>query len=177
MDSERRRRWLVAGTIFCVSAWLGDTFVFTPLLNLWRERAARIQELDEEIAKDAGLLDREGDLRARWEDMKKRALPKRVSDAEQTVFEAVNQWTADSGIGVTSLKPRWTRVDRDKQTFEIQLEGNGDMQAAAKFVYDLESSNLPLRVEDFGIVSQDEKGGHLNLSLRFTGIVLAEVSP
>lgn len=157
--------------------WLADTFVFTPLTDLWRERSARIEELNQEIAKSGGLLDRQASLRKRWEEMTERGLPKRTSDAENAVFQAVNQWTSESKLGVTSLKPRWARLERDKQTFEVQLEGNGDMETVARFIYDLETSSLPLRVEDVSITSQDETGKHLSVSLRFTGLVLEEGQP
>jgi hypothetical protein len=177
VDLERRKRLLVIVTIICVGAWMADNFVIAPMTNLWQERSARIQELTDDMAKNSGLVDREDSLKARWEDMRKRALPTRVSDAENAVFQGVNEWTSDSSLVVTALKPRWTRMDRDKQTLEIQLEGSGNIEAVTRFVYDLEGSPLPLRIEDKGITSQDEKGGRLNLSLRFTGLVIEEVSP
>jgi Tfp pilus assembly protein PilO len=176
VDSDRRKRLLIIVTVLCAGAWLGDTFVFTPVTNAWNERSARIAELEQNIAKSAALLDRQPALKGRWQEMKKRSLPARTTDAENLVFQEVNQWSSNSGLGITSLKPRWARIEKDKQTFEIQLEGNGDIEKVSRFVYDVETSPLPLRVEDLAITSQDETGTHLNLSLRFTGLVLEEAA-
>lgn len=186
MDVERRKRWLVIGAIVCVGLWLADTFVLTPLTELWKERSARIVELEGEIGKSGGLLDREAFLKSRWKDMKDQALPSRGSDAEQAVFQEVSQWTSDINLSVTSLKPRWTampgtlvktRSDQEKQMLDIQLEAIGNMEGIVKFVFALESSRLPLRVEDIEVSLPNNNAGRLNLSLRFTGLVLTEETP
>ena len=176
MDSDRRKRLLIIVSIICAGAWLGDTFVFTPMTNAWNERSARIADIEENIAKSAALLDRQPSIKARWQEMRKRALPARTTDAENLVFQEVNQWSSTSGLGITSLKPRWARIEKDKQTFEIQLEGSGGIEQVTRFVYDVETSVLPMRVEDLSITSQDETGTRLNLSLRFTGLVFEEAA-
>ena len=121
-------------------------------------------------------MDRKSDLQARWADMKKRALPGRASDAEKAVLESVNQWIAESKLTVTALKPHWTRPNKEAQVFEVQLDGKGTMESTARFIYALETGNLPLRVENLELISQNEKGQELNISLRFSGLVLEEAS-
>lgn len=177
MDAERRRRILIAAVILCAGIWLADNVVITPLYTVWTARSARMQELQQDLAKSTGLLDRRSELKARWEDMKKRALPNRVSDAEQAVFESVSRWAGESHLTVNSLKPRWTHLKREAETLEIELEGLGSMESVVRFVYELESAPLPLRVEDMQIASQDKEGGSLKLSLRFSGLVLERMSP
>lgn len=174
MDSEKRKRLLLIVAGVCISAWLADRLVFTPLYHLWTARSTEIEQLGQDIAKGAGLLDRQPALEARWDGMKKRALPNRVADAETAVLESVSRWTNDSHLSVTSVKPRWNPPEKESRTLEIQLEATGTIEALTKFAYDLESDPLPLRVEDLEIVSQDEKGGRLNLALRFTALVFKE---
>jgi Tfp pilus assembly protein PilO len=176
VDSEKRKRLLYIVAAVCIAAWVADTLVVTPLTDLWSARSARIQELRQDLVKGAGLLDREPALKAKWEAMKTSALPNRVSDAETAVLESVNRCTADSKLSVMSVKPRWNLAVKDFQTLEIQLEGVGGIDSVAKFLYDLEVDPLPLRVEDLEITAQDEKGARLNLTLRFTGLVVKEES-
>lgn len=176
MDPERRKRLLVIVSVLCIGAWAGDRLVLTPLLNLWRTRSSRIQELQQELSQHAGLLEREADLRARWEQMRKSALPVRVADAEARVLQSVTGWTSDSRLSVSSLKPRWVKAGKDAELLEIQLEGTGNMEAVVRFLYALEKDALPLRVEDLAIASQDERGERLNLTVRFTGLVLQEAT-
>jgi Tfp pilus assembly protein PilO len=176
MEADRRRRILIAAAILCVSVWVADSLVLTPMYSMWTGRAERIQEIKEELAKSTSLLDRRAELKSRWEDMKKRALPNRVSDAEKAVFEAVSRWTAESRLTVNSLKPRWTHLNKEVQTLEIELEGSGNLEAVVKFVYELECTPLPLRVTDMEIAAQDKEGGQLRLSLRFSGLVLERMA-
>ena len=176
MDAERRKKWLIIVTLLCVGVWLADNMVFTPLLTLWDKRTVRIATIEQDLAKNTSLMDRKSDLKARWDDMKKRALPARASDAEKAVLESVNQWIGDSKLTVTALKPHWTRPNKEAQVFEVQLDGKGDMESASRFIYALETGNLPLRVENLELISQNEKGKELNISLRFSGLVLEETS-
>ena len=176
MEAERRKKLLLIVTLICVGVWLADNVVFTPLLTLWEKRAARIATIEQDLAKNTSLLDRGTDLKARWEDMKKHALPTRPSDAEKAVLESVNQWIGESKLTVTALKPHWTRPNKEAQVFEVQVEGKGNMESAARFIYALESADLPLRVDNLELKSQNEKGQQLNISLRFSGLVLEEAS-
>ncbi len=174
MDSDKRKRVLLVVAGACIALWLGDTLLIEPLYAAWGARSAKIERLAEETQRGAGLLERAPALKARWDVMKKRALPNRVSDAETAILESVGRWTDDSQLSVTSVKPRWNPPEKEYETLEIQLEGTGTIDAVVKFLYDVESDPLPLRIEDIEIVSQDDKGRKLNLALRFTGLVFKE---
>ncbi|MBI5091002.1 MAG: hypothetical protein HZB26_00995 [Candidatus Hydrogenedentes bacterium] len=176
MDPERRKRLLIIAAAICIGAFALDRLVITPSFEYWNGRSAQIQELDKEIAESGGLLDREGELRQRWDTMKTQSLPKRVSDAESLVFQSVSRWASESKLSVTSLKPRWVKVPPMAQTLEIQLEGTGNIENLSKFLFALETDALPLRVEDLQVSAQDDKGEKLALSVRFSGLVLEETS-
>jgi Tfp pilus assembly protein PilO len=177
MEAERRKRILIVAVLLCVGVWVADSMVFTPLYNLWTTRSTRIEDLRQEIAKSSGLLDRRPELKKRWEDMKKRALPNRESDAEKMVFESVSRWADESSLKVNSVKPSWSHPKKEAETLKIELEGVGGMESVVKFVYALECGPLPLRVEDMEISSQDKEGTTLKLNLRFSGLVLERMSP
>ncbi|HOS03670.1 MAG TPA: hypothetical protein PKZ01_11360 [Candidatus Hydrogenedentes bacterium] len=177
MAPERRKQLLLAVALMCMGAFAFDRLALTPGLVVWNERSARILELEKNIAESDGLLQRETALKERWESMKGRSLPARVSDAESTVLQSVGRWAGDSGLSVTSLKPRWNRLGPMAQTLEFQLEGSGNMESVAKFLYALETDPLPLKVEDMLISAQDDQGDRLVLSARFSALVLEETSP
>jgi len=176
VDPERRKRLLIIVTACCVGLWVLDRLVLEPGIGFWTGRSSEIQKLDKDITESSALLDRENDLKDRWRMMRKQSLPKRVTDAEQLVFQSVSHWASESRLSVTSLKPRWSKAPPLAQTLEIQLEGSGTMEAVSKFLFALETDKLPLRVEDLQISAQDEKGDKLALSVRFTGLVLEEAA-
>lgn len=172
MDSERRKRLLIIVTALCVGSWLADTFVISPVMASWEARATRIEDLERRIAESASLLDRENDLRERWREMRKGALSDNVSEAERAVLEGVSRWASDSRLTLSSIKPRWIQVDNATRLLEIQVEGNGGMEAVTRFIYELESDTLPLRMEELQLTSADGTGNKLSMQARFTGLVL-----
>lgn len=176
MDSERRKKLLIIVTALCVGLWVGDTFVVEPVLAAWQERSARIEELDGKITESAALLDRENDLRERWQDMRKGALPVSVSDAERGLLEAVSRWASDSHLSITSIKPRWVEMDANSKLLEVQVEGAGSMEAVTRFVYGQETDPLPLRMEELELTAADATGSTLSMEARFTGLVLERTS-
>ena len=67
MGNDRRQKLLLIAAIICIGALAGDHFVVTPLANLWKARSSRITELQSNLAKGVLLVDRDEDLRSRWD--------------------------------------------------------------------------------------------------------------
>ena len=174
MESNQRRRILAVAAIVCVAAVAGDRLVLSPLQNLWTARSERIVELEKSLSKGRLLVDREQAMKERWQDMKQRSLPADMSVAEDQMLKSVGRWTRDSRLGVTSLKPRWTDDEEDFKKLEFRAAAQGDMESIARFVYELETDPLPLKVEDIEIAARDESGSALALAVRFTGLVLVD---
>ena len=176
MGTKRRELLLAACAILCIGALVGDRFVVTPLWGLWSTRTARIAGLTEQLEKGAILLDREDVMEGRWKDMKERALSAEVSVAENSVLMSVNRWVQESGLGVTSLKPRWTQDRKGPEELEVRIAARGSMGAIARFLFELEQDPMALNIEEAAIVARDDAGLALTLDLRFTALTLADVA-
>jgi Tfp pilus assembly protein PilO len=174
MESNQRKRILAVAAIVCVAVVAGDRLVLSPLQNLWTARSERIVELEKSLSKGRLLVDREQAMKERWQDMKQRSLPADMSVAEDQMLKSVGRWARDSRLGVTSLKPRWTDDEEDFKKLEFRAAAQGDMESIARFVYELETDLLPLKVEDIEIAARDERGSALALAVRFTGLVLVD---
>jgi Tfp pilus assembly protein PilO len=176
MEPNRRKRILVLAAIVCVAAVAGDRLLLSPLQNLWTARSERIAELEKSLSKGRLLVDREQAMKERWQDMKRRSLPADMSVAEDQMLKSVGRWARNSRLGVTSLKPRWTDDEDDFKKLEFRAAAQGGMESIARFLYELETDPLPLKVEDMEIAARDESGSALALAVRFTGLVLADDS-
>ena len=171
MDAKpHRERMLITVAILCIAAFVGDRFVLSPLANVWTARSARIVVLQDDTAKGAGLLAREETLRARWDDMQMRSLASNESIAESDVLTAVSRWTNTSRLVVTSLRPRWLDGGDDHKLLEIRATGQGDMESIARFLYELESDALAVRLQE--IEMKEGSGDVLTLTVRFSGLML-----
>ena len=97
-----------------------DRLILTPLGHVWSERSQRITELSKDIEQGHRLLDREKNIRDRWSNMASNTLPVNLSMAESKVLKSVDNWTQDSGISFTSIKPQWKQNEDDYVTLECR---------------------------------------------------------
>ena len=170
MDAKRRERMLITLAILCIAAFVGDRFVLSPLANVWTARSARIVVLQNDLSKGEGLLGREATLRARWDDMRMRSLASNESVAESDVLTAVSRWVDSSGFVVSSLRPRWLSGGDGYKLLDIRATGQGEMESIARFLYELESDVLALRLQEVDM--KEGSGDALTLTVRFSGLVL-----
>ena len=111
MDPKQRQKLLLVGAALCLVVFVGDRLVLSPLMAGYDKRKVRIAELRLSLEKGYLLLGREDGLRVRWEDMTDRCLPGEASAAETVVWKALDRWVGESGIALTSQKPRWLDGD------------------------------------------------------------------
>ncbi len=103
--------------------------------------------------------------------MLKNSLPPERSEAEQLIYDAMEQWSK-IGLTVTSQRPQWI-TDRDNNTrIEFRIVATGSIEAIARFLYNVERDPRGLRVQDVEISSRDEAGRNLSMSVLLTGVVL-----
>lgn len=171
MTLKQRERLLVLATILCLVLLLGDRLVLSPLVSVWQKRGARIVQLKAFLAEGRSLQDREDVLKDTWKDMNRRSLPLKVSEAENEIFQAVGRWVERSRLEITSLTPRWSQGEVDFRVLEFRATGQGNLNAIARFLYELESDPLPLKVEEIDLAARGERGETLSLSVRFSGLM------
>jgi hypothetical protein len=171
MKIENRQKILTIVAVSAVALLALDRLVLTPLGHVWTKRSERIAELSKKLTQGKLLLGREDQIRNRWSLMASNTLPVNLSMAESKVLKSVDNWTQDSGISFTSIKPQWKQNADDYVTLECRADAFGDMSSLTRFLYDLEKESA-LRVEDVEISSRDNDGQQLSLGVRFTGLVL-----
>src|SRR5262249_45310471 len=138
MKIENRQRALAILAAIGVGLLVGDKLVLTPLLHGWAERSTRIDELKKSISQGTLILQRETQIRERWESMRTNTLPENTSEAENEVLRAFDRWSEDSRISISSIKPQWKRAGDDYLTVEYRADALGNMQALARFLYNVE---------------------------------------
>ena len=163
MNLKQRERLLVLAAILCLVALLGDRLILSPLLRGWEARNARIVQLRALLEEGRSLLAREEVLTDRWSQMKRRSLPAEVSAAENEVLKSVNRWLERSRLSMTSLTPRRTQIEEDFKRLEFRATAQGNLASITRFLYELESDPLPLRLEEIEMTARDDLGENLSL--------------
>ena len=172
MRIENRQQFLIILTIGVVALFAADRLVFGPLTKAWKARSARITELRKQVADGSLLLQRERNLRARWETMRKNALTNNASLAEQQLLKAFDSWSQESRVSITGLTPQWKRDADEYMTLECRVDASGDLATLCRFLYDIEKEPMALKFESIELSSRDNAGRELAMGLRVSGLVL-----
>jgi hypothetical protein len=171
MKIKNREKFLTIVTIGIIALFAGDRLILSPLVRIWKERTTRIADLTKALNKGSFLLDREGVIQDRWENMKTNALPSDESVARDNIMKAAYRWAEVSQFPLASIKPQ-TKQGDDYVTIDCRADGNGSIDVVMKFLYELEKDPLPLKVEDLEITARDSEGQQLSLGVRFSGLLL-----
>lgn len=174
MDNKQRQQLLTIAAVVCIGLFAGDKLIFSPLLSFWESRAERIAELDKFLMKGALLLERENDLKSRWETMQKEALPQDKSLAENEVVNASDRWENASHLTRVSFRPQWKQDQEDYMTVECHAVAQGDLASICRYLYELETDKLALFLGNIEITANDDKGEILTLQVQFSGLRLLE---
>lgn len=173
MNLKNRQQLLVVATIVLAAVFVGDKMLFTPLWKAWTDRAAKIVQMRQQDLSGTQLLQRESNLRGRWDHMRTNTLPNNTSLAEQEVLKAFDFWAQDSRVSILSLTPQWKRGDNDEfMTMECRVDATGNLQTITRFLYDIEKDPLALKIESVEIAAKDNEGQQLALALQISGLML-----
>ena len=174
MNLSKREQVVFTVAMIVLGLLIGDRLVLSPTLERRDDLDSRRRGLVGEL-QQANLVFRKSQLlRGSWQSMLEGGLHTTASEAESEALHAVRQWSQESGLSLVALKPEITDVDSRLRAVEIQATGNGSMQAAARFVYMAETSELPLRVTDMQLGSLEQAADDLTLKLRLSMLYLDE---
>jgi len=154
MQIKNRQQFLIALTIAVAALYVGVKFVYTPLAGWWSARAAEVRDLRDKVGNGRQLIKRETSL------------------AEHQLLNAFDDWSRDSGAELTSLMPQWKNDSTNYLTLDLRVEASGDLGMLSRFLYDLENSPAPLRVDSVELGAHDNAGQQMTLGLEINGLAL-----
>ena len=170
----KRQRLLILIAGGCVVLLILNSIVFSPLSDLWSSHAMEIKKLEGEVADGRSVVARGPQTRRVWSDIQTGALPKDQAQAEHDVLANVESWGRASGVELGSRKPLWKHGQTPAYSLlELRLDATGPLSALSLFLYYMEKSPLALKVDSVELISRDDTGEKLTLSMIVTGLKLA----
>jgi len=172
MKIKNRQDFLVALTIGAVALFVAVNFIFTPLAGWWATRSAQIKDLHAKIDNGKGLISREAYIRSHWSDMRAGALPANNSLAEQKLLKSFDNWRNNTGAELASITPQWKSDSTNYMTLACRVELAGSLGTLSRYLYEVESGTLALRVDTVELNAHDNTGQQLTLGLDVDGLAL-----
>ncbi|MCL5282592.1 MAG: hypothetical protein M1376_22120 [Planctomycetes bacterium] len=172
MGLSKRERIIVLVTLLAVGALVADKFVLGPIMNGLGELKAERQKVLAQVTKAKGLLQQKQLLNQK----KPSSFVSLRSDmeAESQVAKALDQWAADARLTLTSVKPdRMTGGEKGLKEILFVVAGKGSLDGVAWFLYQVETSELPIKVKHMQLGSTSAAGDNMSLELRISALYVA----
>jgi Tfp pilus assembly protein PilO len=175
MNIKDRQSFLVILTVAVAGLFVLVNFVFTPLQNWWSDRQAQIRQLRLKVNDGNQMIRNERSIRSSWKDMQDNALPADPSQAEQKFLVALDGWARQSGAEITSRMPQWKNDSTNYMTLNCRVEAAGDLSALSRFIYNIETGPMMVRLDSVELSSHDNNGQQMTLGLEVNGLALLQM--
>jgi len=172
MKGLSRQQILLFVTVGILAVFVALKAVYDPLTALWAARGKEVRTLQRQIVRGQQLIKAEPDIRAEWEQMRTNTLPNNQSMAMERISERFHFWAQESGVSVNGVTPQWKSDAEDYKTVVCRVDASGTLWMLSRFIYDIESDPLGLKLESVDFNSHDNTGQQLSLGLQVSGLVL-----
>jgi Tfp pilus assembly protein PilO len=172
MEIKNRQQFLMILVGVALALLIGVDWVYTPLSDWWGKRAVEIRNLREKVSDGNQLIKRDLSVRNQWSEMQANALPANTSLAEQQVLKSFDSWSRNSGAELTGIMPQWKNDSTNYMTLTCRVEAGGSLGTLTRFLYEIENSPTPLRLDTVELGAHDNTGQQLTLGLEINGLAL-----
>jgi hypothetical protein len=163
---------IVLTTILVVGALIADRFIRAPIAVRWGELQSQRQQSLTQVAKAKNLLAEKQQRERKNKTMGTEALQS-DAEAESRVAQALVKWSDDARLMLSSVKPDRMAGDKGLKEIVFVVAGKGSLDAVAWFLYQVETSTLPLKVKYMQLGSTSESGDNMSMELRLSTLYVA----
>ena len=168
MTFSKREQVIFVALAAVLAVLVLDWWIVTPLLDRSAEVEARKAVLLSEMANAENLLQRRRVIRPRWRQMLAEGMKHDPAEAESQVLHALGKWADDAGLDLVSLKPERSTKETLLPEIDIRAAGTGSMSAVSRFLWQLETARIPVKVKALQIGSRKEGQDDLSLQVQIS---------
>ncbi len=177
MILSKRERLIMVLTLAAVSILVLDHYVLTPLLDGRSSLQARKARLQGDMEQADRLLTRRQQVDQRWRQMLTGSLKRDPGEAESQILHALGNWSEQTGLNLSSIRPERSTEKTDVREITFHISGSGSMNSISRFVWCLETAEIPIKVKILRLGSRKEGTDDLSFQFRFSTLYLAVQAP
>jgi len=171
MVLSKRERMVALAALLIVGAFVLDKSVLGPGWRKLQATENQKQELLAQVVEAQNLFERRSLLERKWKRMLSDGL-RNDAEAESRVARALGDWAGDTRLTLTSVKPERAAGDKGLQEMTFMVAGKGRLDAVARFLYNVETAEMPIKVKDLQLGSAGESGDSMSLQLTLSALYL-----
>ena len=96
-----------------------------------------------------------------------------ASETESQLQNNVVSWAQDAGLTLPAVKSERTEKEKDFYKFTVRATGTGTMQQIGRFLYRMQTAQVPVRVSELTISTRKEGTDDLSVQMAISTIYLA----
>jgi hypothetical protein len=158
-------------TIIAVVMLIGDKFIVGPISTRREETKTRKLELQSELENAQVLFARRKLMERKWKTLLSDGL-RNDAEAESKIARALDGWSKDAMLTLSSVKPERVASDKGLKEMTFVVAGAGTLEAVSRFLWQIETDSIPIKVMDIQIGSTNETGQSMSLQLRLSALCL-----
>jgi Tfp pilus assembly protein PilO len=171
MVLSKRERIILIAAITCVGLFVVNRFVVEPVQAKLDELEAQRQQLLGDLNEAELLIGNHGRMQKKWKAMLSDGL-RSDTEAESRVLSALRQWSGAAGLALSSIKPERVSSDGGLQEMIFTVAGKGTLDSVARFLWQIETAALPVKIKDMQLGSSSELGDSMSLQLHLSALYL-----
>ena len=174
MVLSKRERRIFWTTLVVMVLLVSDRFVINPGLEALDSVSEEKQRLDAEVVARRRVLKGSTARARQWQEMIENGLLDNPSAAQSSMLHALEEWSEQSRVRLTSVTPQRSTRDRGLRDIVFTIAGKGDMASIGEFVWLIEQTSKPVKITNLTLGSTNASGRDLTLSLKLSLLYLAE---
>ncbi len=169
MVLTKRERVIAIITGVVVAALIGNTFVLDPMMGKLKQVENEKLLLLAEVNEAQNLFDRRRLMERKWKAMLSDGM-RSDSEAESRIARVLDDWSEGARLVLSSVKPERVASEKGLKEMTFSVVGTGSLEAVARFLWQVETTALPVKVKDMQLSAMSESGDSMSLQLRVSAI-------
>ena len=171
MVLSKRERIILIATLASVGLFIVNTFVIEPVQAKLDEMESQRQQLLGELNEGEMLIGNHRRMQEKWKAMLSDGL-RNDAEAESRVLSALREWSGAASLALSSIKPERVASDKGLQEMIFTVAGKGSLDSVARFLWQIETAALPVKIKDMQLGSSSESGDSMSLQLHLSALYL-----
>jgi len=176
MVLSKRERTILIATLVSVGLLIANTFIIDPVLAKRDEMESQRQQLLGDLSEAELLIGNHRRMQKKWNEMLSDGL-RNDEEAESKVLAALREWSGDARLSLSSIRPERISGDKGLQEMIFTVAGKGSLDSVARFLWQIETAALPVKIKDMQLGSSSESGDRMSLQLHLSALYLGAQKP
>jgi len=174
---SKRERIMAITAVVVVGFLVLNKFLIGPVAGKLQQFETQKNQLLVELSEAQNLFRKRRALEREWKTALSEGLRNEV-EAESKVGRALNEWSEEASLTLSSVKPERVASEKGLKEMTFVVVGTGTLDAVTRFLWQIETAPMPIKVKDMQLGSSNESGQSMSVQLRLSALCLgAEQKP